>query len=83
VGAGVAALGVGTGIVGMGAALAPGATIGFGGAIGVGGAIGIEGFGVGGVFSLMRRLLGNCQINLAKRPPAVKPPARDDAFFLV
>jgi hypothetical protein len=67
----------------MGAALAPGATIGFGGAIGVGGAIGIEGFGVGGVFSLMRRLLGNCQINLAKRPPAVKPPARDDAFFLV
>jgi hypothetical protein len=48
---------VGTGIVGIGAAAALGGAIGFGGAIGVGGAIGIEGFGVGGVFSLMRGLL--------------------------
>jgi hypothetical protein len=56
-------------------AVALGPTIGLGGAIGVGGAIGIEGFGIGGVFSLMRGFLGKCSNKLAKQLPAVKPPA--------
>ena len=82
-----AALAAGAALVseaeGLGDAARFGATIGLGGVIGLGGAIGIDGFGMGGVFSLMRGLLENCSNKLAKVPRAVKPPARDDAFFLV
>jgi len=52
-----------------------GTTIGFGGTIGLGGAIGMEGFGIGGVFSLMRGFRGKCPDKLAKLLWAVKPPA--------
>jgi hypothetical protein len=52
-----------------------GTTIGFGGTIGLGGAIGMEGFGIGGVFSLMRGFRGKCSDKLAKQLWAVKPPA--------
>ena len=56
-------------------AVALGTTIGFGGTIGLGGAIGMEGFGIGGVFSLMRGFWGKCFDKLAKQSWAVKPPA--------
>ena len=50
-----------------------GTTIGFGGTIGLGGAIGMEGFGIGGVFSLMRGFRVKCFDKLAKQLWAVKP----------
>jgi hypothetical protein len=51
---GATALARGAVLGGFAEAVALGITTGFGGAIGVGGAIGMEGFGMGGVFSLIR-----------------------------